>query len=171
MNTVIAPPSPKSSTDWKRLTLLQHQFTANVAALAGRDAKLADRLRAFAPIDPLLVNAAGDAVMLGRRIGEEIEVIPELVSPSVADEAVKQLCTSGSLTQPALVAGVDRGWLWQRLYAMPSAAAGVPGHRLPLFLLEKQIGRLWTALHLHDWRTMLADPRVRLFVGEDAYDQ
>ncbi|HEX4125190.1 MAG TPA: hypothetical protein VHY37_10730, partial [Tepidisphaeraceae bacterium] len=171
VNTVTAPPSVKPSVDWKPLTLLHHQFTANVDALAPRDGKLAERLRGFAPIHQLLVNTTGNAVMLGRRIGEEIEVIPELVSPSVAAEAVKQLCPAGALTLPTLIAGIDRGWLWQRLYAAPSAASGVPGHRLPLFFLEKQIDRLWTALHLHDWRSMLADPRVRLFAGEDTYGQ
>ena len=171
VNTVNAPPPSKPSADWKPLRLLHHQFTANLAALATRDAKLAERLRASAPIHQLLVNAAGNAVLLGRQMGEEIEVIPELVSPSSADSAVKQLCPAGMLTQPALVAGIERGWLWQRLYAAPSAAPGVPGHRLALYFLEKQIDRVWTALHLHDRRSMLADLRVRLFVGEDAYGQ
>jgi hypothetical protein len=169
--TTSAPNAPLTPPDWQRLTLLHHQFAANVAALAGREPKLAERLLAFAPVHQLFLRVTENAVLLGRRVGERVEIIPELISAPAAVQAVRQLCPGDVCALPSLVAGIDRGWLWHHLYAMPTATPFVPGHRMPLFFLEKQIDRLWTALHLHDWRTMLADPRVRLFVGEDAYDR
>jgi hypothetical protein len=176
VNAISAPPTAAPTaasdpSDWKRLTLLHHQFTANVLALAARDPKLADRLLAFAPVHQLFIRVTENAVLLGRQVGEGVEIISELISSSAAAQAVKQLCADDVCAIPSLIAGIDRGWLWHHMYAMPTATPNVPGHRMPLFFLEKQIDRLWTALHLHDWRTMLADPRVRLFVGEDAYDR
>jgi hypothetical protein len=47
----------------------------------------------------------------------------------------------------------------------------MPGHRPPLFFLVGEIEQLWIALHLHDWRKLLADTRVRLFCGANAAGQ
>ncbi len=60
------------------------------------------------------------------------------------------------------------GWLWNGIYQLPCQTPAVPGHRPPLFFLIKDIERLWVILHLHDWQGLLADQRVRLFVGDGA---
>jgi hypothetical protein len=63
------------------------------------------------------------------------------------------------------------GWLWQQFYALQISTPILPGHRPPLYFLASDLEQLHAILHLHDWRTMLADDRVRLFAGSDAYGQ
>jgi hypothetical protein len=47
----------------------------------------------------------------------------------------------------------------------------LPGHQPPLYFLIRDIERLWVILHLHEWQTLLADARVRLFAGADAFER
>ena len=156
---------------WRPLQLLEAQFRANCAALAHRDAGLAERLLAWAPAGECLLQTAPDHLRLARRKGESLEPIPNLISPAAARDVVKKVYPKGQCTEPIVVAGVDQGWLWQMLYGLPCAPPGLPGHRPPLFFLVRQIEELWLALHLHDWRKLLADNRVRLFFGEDSAQQ
>jgi 5-methyltetrahydropteroyltriglutamate--homocysteine methyltransferase len=54
---------------------------------------------------------------------------------------------------------------------LPASTPTTPGHHPPLYFLSSEIEEVWIAFHLHDWRTMLADRRVRLMVGPDVAEQ
>jgi hypothetical protein len=97
--------------------------------------------------------------------------LPHTLSPMTARELVGKLYRSGSCDQPVMVAGEDMGWLWNAIYQLPCQTPAAPGHRPPLFFLMKDIERLWVILHVHDWRILLPDHRVRLFVGDDCFDR
>ncbi len=69
------------------------------------------------------------------------------------------------------VAGLGFGWIWHQLYAMPVVTPALPGHRPSLYFMTRDLGQLHSVLHLHDWRAMLADERVRLIIGTDPFEQ
>src|SRR5258708_22797228 len=69
------------------------------------------------------------------------------------------------------VGGVEQGWWGVEGYAINVSSAVLRGDQPPLYFLVRELGDFWLAMHLHDWRTMLADGRVRLFIGEDAVEQ
>jgi hypothetical protein len=128
------------------------QFEANCAALRSRDPHLADELM--------------------RHQGMDFADLPaSRVSPDAARQVVRKLCPKGACTDSILVAGIDHGWLWGMLYDLPVSAPMRAGYRPPLWFVARTIGELWAAMHLHDWRRMLADPRLQLFVGQNAMDQ
>ncbi len=157
--------------NWQRLDLLDQRFQANCAALASRASALAELLRHHRPALPLVLEAPDDQLRIARLDGQTAHVIPHHVPPPRAQHVLGKLCPTGKYTDPVLVAGIDQGWLWHLLHEVPPESPGRPGHKAPLFLLAHDIEELWIATHLHDWRPLLADPRVRLFVGPDAYAQ
>ncbi len=157
--------------NWQRLSLLRGQMEANCSALEIRDPALADRLRSFQPDTEFVLALRGTQVIIARLEGTAARVRPCLLSAEAAQQTLARLCPSGACTESLLIAGVDQGWLWDQAYSLPAAVAALPGHRPPLYFLVRDIEEFWIALHLHDWRMMLADPRVRLSVGEDAVAQ
>jgi hypothetical protein len=157
--------------NWQKLDMLAGQFAGNCAALARRDAALAERLRAFTPAAPYVISTDGGQLTVARRTGETVDVVPQRVPPAGAQQIADKLCPTGVCADGILVAGVDQGWLWHLLHQLPTAVATAPGHRRPLFYLAPSIEELWLAAHLHDWRDLLADPRVILAAGDDAYAQ
>ncbi len=100
----------------------------------------------------------------------EIIKLPILVSPAEARRAMKQLETDRSMT-PLMVLGVDLGWLWTFAYQVPHTWPEFPGHRIPLYCIERSAEQLAIAMHLQDWTDLLADPRVQMYVGEDAIER
>jgi hypothetical protein len=164
------PPDP---IVWTPLSALAARFTANVAALRGRDADLAERLRSLAPAAEHFIATIGGAVRIGTRAtaGEPIAPRPDLLTPAAAAEAATGLYPDGACNVPCMVAGEDLGWLWDRLYRLPCDSKEFFGHRPPLYFLLPDLQRLWVMLHLHDWRAMLADARARLFAGPDAVER
>src|SRR5580658_5144524 len=156
---------------WTPLSLLNSRFLANVAGLAGRCPELSQRLAKLVTERAYHILPSPDAIQLGVSDGPFISPIPHTVQPETAKNLVRQLYPTAHCVQPVLIAGEDMGWLWNTIYQLPCQAAAAPGHRPPLYFLIKDIERLWVILHIHDWRTLLADPRVRLFVGDNAMDQ
>jgi hypothetical protein len=166
---------------WVPLTLLRDRFAANCAALGTRRPGLADLLRGLAPGRPYFVRPRAERVDLG--VGDasgevaagepatEVRPLAHPLPPAVARQTAAALCPSGFCTVPLLVVGEDVGWLWNALYALPCQVPTAPGHRPPLFFLIRDLERLWVMLHVQDWAALLADARVRLFVGHDAVDQ
>jgi hypothetical protein len=140
-------------------------LTDNLAALAPRLPEIAERLRRLAPAEPYFVRPADGGLALG--VGHATRELPLQVSPAAAVRAAQSLCPTGHCEAPLLVAGEDQGWLWDRLYKLPCRSA-VPGWRPPLYLVLPDLERLWVLLHMQDWRTMLADARVRPFFGPGA---
>jgi len=157
---------------WQPLSILRARFRANCAALATREPALAHRLRSLAPAAAYAMRFTDDDVIVGRRTPDGgVDVVPSAVSPAAAANAAKQAYPRATYDRAMLVAGIDKGWLWHALYELEPKDPMRPGHRPPLFLLAADLEQLWVALHIHDWQRMLADPRVRLFVGDDAADQ
>ncbi|MGB7159652.1 MAG: glycosyltransferase [Tepidisphaeraceae bacterium] len=157
-------------THWQRLSLLTGQFRANVNALTPRYPSLAHKLLQL-PATTKLVSTAGAQLHLADQINGRIREIADPAPPAAARQIAAKVYPTGSCTFPLVVAGLGFGWIWQQLYAMPVTTPMLPGHRPPLYLMAGDIGQLHAILHVHDWRTMLADERAQLFVGADAFEQ
>jgi hypothetical protein len=159
--------------NWQPLRDLARPFDANLESLATRDLVLATALANLAPETEYLVAPACDRVHLARRNpgSSDVEYLPNPVPPAAAAQVVARLYPSGKCTEPVLIAGLDQGWLWQSVFALPIDTPHAPGHTPPLYLLTVDLERLWAVLHLHDWRAMLSHPRTRIFAGTDAVER
>ena len=167
MNAPAAAPS-----SWISLELLGQRFIANAQKLRERDPAMFETLRAHKPSRRYHIQPLQDRVLLG--VANEngaIEPLPQALAPQAAQNLVRQLYPSGQCDQPVLVVGEDLGWLWNYIYQLPCNVPSAPGHRPPLYFLIADIERLWVMLHVQDWQAMLADPRVALFAGKDAFEQ
>ena len=151
--------------NWQQLDLLGQRFAANCHALMGRDARLAQQLLDFHPDQPYALAAEGEQLHIARMHGERAEVMPARVSVLAAQQIAQKLCPTNKCVEAIVVAGIDQGWLWQALYQLPCAAPLRSGHTPPLYLLANSFENLWISCHLHDWRKLLADGRVRLLAG------
>ncbi len=150
---------------WTPLAALGSRLADNLAALATRDPELSARMARVAPQTYFVrPTPAGLALGVGR---PDVRELPLLIPAATALNTAQSLCPSGHCEAPLLVAGEDQGWLWDRLYRMP-CRSDISGWRPPLYFVLPDLERLWVLLHLHDWRTLLADARVRLFAGPDA---
>jgi hypothetical protein len=156
---------------WQRLSLARRQMEANCAALAQRDAELAQRVRDFVPACEYVLAIQGNNVIIAQLEGTTARVRPCLASAAAAHDILQKIYPTGMCTEPLLLAGIDQGWLCELAYTMPVSSPLTPGHQPPLYFLAGEIEELWIALHLHDWRKMLADPRVRLMAGADVAGQ
>ncbi len=137
-------------------------------ALAGRRPELALALEQFGPKQTYHILATSETIQLGVGNGLGVTPLPHSLPATQATNLIRQLYPSAGCTQPVLIVGEDMGWLWNGVYQLPCQTPAVPGHRPPLFFLIQDIERLWVMLHVHDWRALLADERVRLFVGDGA---
>ncbi|MBN2561961.1 MAG: glycosyltransferase family 1 protein [Phycisphaerae bacterium] len=76
---------------------------------------------------------------------------------------------ANTLLSPILIDGLDLG------YALPHMRAATRNTFLgacPVIIqIEPCLLALAVALHLNDWRDAITDERVRLYVGDDAYDR
>lgn len=168
------PPTPSvpAPPAWQPIAILASRLAANCAALAPRYPALAEQLRAFRPEGEIHLHAAGDRLDVARRRPDgAVHPISDRLPPTEAQKVARALFPTGACTEPALAAGIGLGWLWQCLYTAPVHTPTMPGHRPALYFLAREIEELWIACHLHDWQTLLADSRVRLFVGPDAVQQ
>ena len=164
---------PPAELTWTPLPALAARFDANVNALADQDAELAARLRAHTPTDPHFIAVTAGAVCIGTRpvADAPVQLRPATFPPPRAAATIDALFPNGACTEPVLVAGEDLGWLWDRLYRLPCRSPDFVGFRPPLYFAIAHLQRLWLILHLQDWQDLLADRRVRLFVGSDAIAQ
>jgi hypothetical protein len=176
MTTTTAPAASIASTrspeplQWTPLSALRSQFEANLAALRSRDADLAERIVAAAPLEPYYLATQHDRVLLARQVGTQLVGIPNPVPPVAAQQVMEKLFPGGACTEPVNVAGIDQGWIWDALYRM-ECKSGLPMHRPALYFLAHDLAQLWTTLHFQDWTTLLADARVTIFAGARAvYD-
>ena len=156
---------------WHPLELFDQRFQTNLAALRTRDSLLADRLSKLRVSTPFFISAEGDQVFLGRPGVAGIEIVPNLISPTLARTMSAQLFPQNSVSWPLLISGLAYGWLWDRLAKLPCQVDTAPGHRPPMYFLAGDIERLWAVLHVMEWATFLADPRCVIFAGEDAMSQ
>ncbi|HYE19157.1 MAG TPA: glycosyltransferase [Tepidisphaeraceae bacterium] len=152
--------------NWQRMSLLSARFQDNCAALATRDAALAGRLRAHVPSGEFVIAGDGDELRIGKLSDGLVVPLVYRINPAGSRQILSKLCPKGEYADPVLVAGLDQGWLWQMVHELPCRVAIRPGYRPPVFYLARSVEQLWLACHLHDWRAMLADARVHLFVGD-----
>lgn len=159
-----------SQSAWTPLALLKHRFTANVNALATRYPAVADELRNLGPSTTYFVQSFSNGIRVGT--GDSIDLVqplPHPLPPAAAENLNRKLYPGGKCTGAVLITGEDLGWLWNSLYQLSCDVPAAPSHRPPLFFLMRSVERLWVILHLQEWQQLLADARVRLFVGDDAF--
>jgi hypothetical protein len=172
MNVQNPSPTDGANVPWQPIAILTQQLGANCAALATRYPAMAEQLRDFRPNGELVVRVVGERLEVARRSANGTpEVMVDPVPPAESRRVAQALLPGGACTESLLVAGIGRGWLWHSLHTAPVSTPGMPGHRPPLYFLVRRVEELWIAMHVHDWRGLLADPRVLLFVGADAVAQ
>lgn len=167
------PPTRAPSDAWNDLAPRREPFAANLAALASREPALAAAVAAYRPIVRHAIRGHGEHLQLGRFPdgGDDPVPLPAGVTPEAARSILQRLIAQNVASGPLLVAGIDHGWLWDALYRAKIDCPALPGHRPPLYLLCRELESLWLAMHLHDWRDLLADPRCVLLLGADAVAQ
>jgi hypothetical protein len=165
----LTTPQPKNG--WTPLKLLSNRFMANLAALKSRYPAMAEALRSLEPTRTYFILPGEDRLTLGVEDEQSIKPLPQPLPPARALELVNTLYAKGVCDQTVMVLGEDLGWLWDRIYRLKCDYPGIPGFRPPLYFLIKNLEQLWAILHLHDWPALLADARVRLFAGTDAFEQ
>ena len=156
---------------WQHLCLLSGQLEANCEALATRMPELAARVMAFSSVADWMLAIKGNQILIADLSDGVIRMRPCMLSAMAANQTLERIYPDRHYTEPLLVAGVDQGWLWEQAYSMPVSTPALPGHRPPLYFMAQEMEDFWIALHLHDWRELLADGRVRLMVGEDVVEQ
>jgi hypothetical protein len=167
----MAVSAPQNS--WIPLQALNSRLLANVQALAGRFPELAAQLQNFTPSQTYYILPTADTILLGvsNEIGGTPTALPHTLPATAAKDLIRQIYPSATCHQPVLISGEDMGWLWNGIYRLPCQTPALPGHHPPLYFLIRDIERLWVILHVHDWQSLLADARVRLFVGADAFER
>ncbi|MCH7812847.1 MAG: hypothetical protein IID40_02380 [Planctomycetes bacterium] len=70
---------------------------------------------------------------------------------------------------PYVFEGLDLGWTFARIWEQ--TADTFLGYSSALYVVEPEAALIALVLHLHDWTKLLADPRVKLFVGPDCTGQ
>jgi len=70
---------------------------------------------------------------------------------------------------PYLFEGLGCGRFFERVYEATHDT--FLGYSCPLFVVEPDAAALAVVLYLNDWRRILSDPRVLLFVGDDCLDR
>lgn len=156
---------------WQPLRLLADQFNANLAALAWRDAKLAEQMRDWQPQCEYFIGFADNNIRLAKYVDGRPQLLPNVVQAGAAAQIAKRLFPSGKCTEPVVVAGLDQGWLWSTLFNLEIHTPAAPGHTPPLYFLAPDLEKLWVVLHLHNWRDLLTDGRTLLFGGADCVAQ
>ena len=132
---------------------------------------LAETLSSLSPKQTYYILPISETIQLGVSDGLTVTPLPHSVPAPTATDLIRKLYPAAICNQGSLISGEDMGWLWNGIYQLPCQVPGLPGHRPPLFFLMKDIDRLWVILHLHDWRNLLSDTRIHLFVGNDALTQ
>jgi hypothetical protein len=156
---------------WTPISLLKSRFEVNLQSLKTRYPQLVQQLTEIKPRQTYQLMPSGDSLQLGAGNGLGTTPLPHSLSATAARDVMQKLYPSGFCTQPVLISGEDMGWLWNGVYRLPCQTPATPGHRPPLFFLMGDLERLWVILHIHDWRELLADPRVRLMAGPGAFQK
>ncbi|CAN5413605.1 hypothetical protein BH09PLA1_BH09PLA1_21950 [soil metagenome] len=156
---------------WQPVRILREQFDANLAALAWRDAKLAERMRDWQPSCEYLIGFADNNLRIAKVVDGKPSLLANPVPASGAQQISRRLFPSGKCTEPVVVAGLDQGWLWSTLFNLEIHTPAAPGHTPPLYFLSPDLEKLWVVLHLHNWREMIANGRTLIFAGADCVAQ
>ena len=167
MQDTTPPPPPQ----WIPLSALRSRFVANLNALAGREPAISDALLKVSPRQTYQISAVNDQIQIGVTSDATVQPLPVRLPAANARKLIAGLYPTGFCDQPLLIAGEDLGWLIDGVYRLASRNPLLPHSRWPLYFLVCDVERLWVMLHVQQWQQLLADPRVRLFVGESAAEQ
>ncbi len=148
------------------------RFSANLRALATRDADAAEHVRHAwdAQRDTFELHQCRDGNVQIRPAGP---VWPPRWLPALDDHraaADRRIAIPRTLIPPPILFdSVGTGWevdfAWKRTHRVFLEASSA------LYIVENSAAMFAVALHAHDWRKLLADPRVCVFVGEAAARQ
>jgi hypothetical protein len=93
--------------------------------------------------------------------------LPRLMNHKANSEQLELPKMTGTLAaSPFLLEGVGLGWLIERIYR--HSVRVFLSYSPAVYILEPNPLALAVAMHLHDWRQILADSRVYVFIGPDA---
>jgi hypothetical protein len=157
------PAAPAVDT-WSERT---SRFEANLAALAGRD-EIADQIRSewlAAKANYELHTDAGKVdQVLYRGPGDQPKWLPSLEDHVLtAKTSAPPPDHQENMPGPYLFEGVGLGWFFERIWR--TTRETFLGFSPALYIVERNAADFAVALHLHDWREILADERVMIFLG------
>jgi hypothetical protein len=164
-----SPSEPQSQSPWAPLAMLRARLDANLRALRQRDTDLARQLESHRPSREYFIQASEQGVLIGVKVDQGIRPLPQYFPPAKALQASDQIFPRGRYDQSLFIAGEDLGWLCNCVYQLPIDSYKT--HRRPLYLVLRDLERFWIILNIQDWQTLLADERVRLFIGGDALER
>lgn len=161
---------PSGRVPWERL---RDQYESNLRVLltrfpaAGQAAREWDehhrRLELYQCRDGNWQLASLDAE--GRRVW-----LPRLLDHKAESERAEIAGLADALMPaPYLVKGLGLGWYFARL--VRETLHRFLNYSSAIYLLVPSPLELAVALHLHDWRELLGEPRVHIFVGADCGEQ
>ncbi len=148
----------------------RRRFDANLVALSACDAELADQVRDTwaTAVDRFEMHQCRDGNIAVCRAESPWPPtwIPSLDDHKTLASRRTNTARDGTLPPPLIFEGVGLGWeildayeKTRRVFLDASAA---------IYIVEPNIEALAIVLHLHDWRTILADDSVRWFTHTEA---
>ncbi|HPD30381.1 MAG TPA: glycosyltransferase [Phycisphaerae bacterium] len=164
---------PNEIVPWAKT---HNRFAANLAALRSRgqnQAMLADALANVWPAmeKDLTLHQANDGNLLvrgSRSDGTRMWIPAALDFRNAVEHIAKTDAFKGKCGPPLLIDGVGMGWWLSGLYAM--TARTFLDYSSTLYIVETNLKALALVLRLHDWSAELADPRVYILGGPDAWE-
>jgi len=149
------------------------RFEANLAALVERDPAIAATVQAAwrAHAARFEMHQCSDGNV---QVKAASAVWPPQWLPSLDDHrgaASRRINTAnaGLIPPPLLFDGVGLGWEIEEGYK--KTARVFLEASSAVYIVERRPEALAIALHIQDWRDLIRDPRVLLFLGEDASSQ
>jgi hypothetical protein len=161
---------PGAAIPWSSFTA---QFEANLTALSDRGVDVAPIRQAWSGEQPRfeLFRDRNKVYQVRRYDGNSSwRWFPFLGDHRVVDfvRAMPE-GIGANMPGPYLFEGLGMGWFFERVYH--ATRNTFLGYSCALFVVEPQPASLAVVLHLRDWREILADARVHLFVGLSCANQ
>lgn len=162
--------APGSQIAWSSL---RRAFAANLAALERREPAAAEMvLRAWESAGRKYeLHRAQDGNYQVREVGDAWPPrwLPALDDHRALAVSHVDLRANGVLPPTLVFEGVGLGW--ELLHAYTKTKDFFLGASSTIYVVEHRPEAVALALHLHDWRELIGDPRVVWFVGDGAVDR
>ncbi len=161
---------PSGKRSWARYS---QRFETNLAVLEQRGVDAAGVRAAWKAraaslelygdangVDQILWRTTAGSAVFVPAVQDHVAFAEELALPADAREL---------MPGPYLFDGVELGWFFERVWR--ATRNSFHGYSSALYVVEPDAAALALALHLHDWREILADEAVWVFCGSDASEQ